>query len=301
MTRQSRPRFTDFRVADGMHRVVAARLILRAALIVALVVLLLGTGMAYRAFAAPEASTTSDAVVTETYSWRLPDGGSASDVTWPQPLVGAGRLVPSECGVTYQVDTYTGTREAIDAVVGDGVLIDAAEDAAVYVGHEFTYGGDCPEVPPNPGPLVDVFVDYSTDCDGVITRATSTYLTPQVWDGARYVPDVDNATSDTVFAVVQPGDVPADAVVFQPSDCPTAQPPATVPPTVTPPAAAPAAIAPAVSADPAQPAVAAPGSVAATHDELAATGVSPAAGVLIAASVIILGAYLVVFGRKARR
>ncbi len=91
-----------------------------------------------------------DPILTETYSWRLPNGGTQSNVTWPQPLVGVGVLTPSECAVTYQVDTYRGTRTQIDSVVSDGVLLNSGEDSSIYVSHEWTYGGDCPVVVPDP-------------------------------------------------------------------------------------------------------------------------------------------------------
>lgn len=97
--------------------------------------------------AVPEVPT-----VTETYSWvtTLADGVTtpvnASSVTWPQTLAGQGDLVPA-CDVWYQVDTYTGTRAEIDAVVGDGVLTgNPPEDSGIVTDWKFTYGGDCPAV-----------------------------------------------------------------------------------------------------------------------------------------------------------
>lgn len=93
--------------------------------------------------------------VTEVYTWELPNGGTPENVTWPQTLVGKGDLTPEKCDVTYQVDTYVGTREEIDAVVLDGILTGPAEDGGIVTEWHYNSGPICevtPPVEPTPTP-----------------------------------------------------------------------------------------------------------------------------------------------------
>jgi len=116
--------------------------------------------------------------VTETYTWRLPVGGM-----WPQTLVGAGTLTPP-CDVTYQVDTYKGTREAIDAIVKDGKLV-AGEDSRVVQSWKYLKGDKCPPTPPvKPADKVVVseWTNGTWPCDAKTVVQTRTITTtPYVW------------------------------------------------------------------------------------------------------------------------
>lgn len=127
----------------------------------------------------------TDPVVTETYSWRLPNGGTQQNVTWPQSLVGKGIITPTECGVTYQVDTYRGTRAQIDAVVSDGVLVSPAEDSPIYVSHQWTYGGVCPPEP-----------QERTRVEAAQWQADTMNCTENVWTRTRDVFTITERSAD---------------------------------------------------------------------------------------------------------
>lgn len=137
--------------------------------------------------------------VVETYSWytSLKDGVTepvnADSVTWPQTLAGQGEIAP-KCGEVIQVDTYTGTRAEIDAVVGDGILDGLPpEDSGIVTGWYFLVGEACPVVTPDPTPVVtpeptpvvtpatpDVPVKVQTDGGELAATTTQDYTVPGV-------------------------------------------------------------------------------------------------------------------------
>ena len=93
----------------------------------------------------------SPATYCEWYTWDTgsytPNATGASDVHWPQTLVGAGKIAPTTCGLTYQQDLYGGTRAQIDAVIGDGVLTgNPPEDSAIVKDWHFASSDKCPEI-----------------------------------------------------------------------------------------------------------------------------------------------------------
>lgn len=96
------------------------------------------------------------ATYCEWYTWDpgtwAPGASNANDVGWPQALVGAGKLVPTACETTYQQDLYGGTREQIDAVVGDGVLAKLGpnlyEDSSIVKAWHFVSTAKCPPLVP---------------------------------------------------------------------------------------------------------------------------------------------------------
>lgn len=65
---------------------------------------------------------------TKTIEWILPNGGTASNVTWPQPIASKANLALVPCGttVTLQVDVYPYTtkedKKRTDALSADGIL-----------------------------------------------------------------------------------------------------------------------------------------------------------------------------------
>lgn len=91
--------------------------------------------------------------------WAMPDGGTADAVTWPQTYDSTPETL--DCGVTYQVDTYTPDEAAI--FTADGILTQGedygSETQTGAISWRFEYGGDCVEVPP--------VVDVCTNIDGV--------------------------------------------------------------------------------------------------------------------------------------
>lgn len=93
-----------------------------------------------------------------TYLTANPQG--ADDVSWPQTILGAGKLV-SECGTQVQQDYWAGTREQINAILADGQLTrpdGTPEDSQVVRDWEFADGGDCPPVVEEPPALPPVVV-----------------------------------------------------------------------------------------------------------------------------------------------
>ena len=98
------------------------------------------------AVALPAQATESETV--EVF-WALPDGGTETNVTWPQTYLSDPTVLA--CGVTYQVDTYLASEAAL--FTADGVLElgeDYGSDAQTgAISWRFVYGGDCAsEEPP---------------------------------------------------------------------------------------------------------------------------------------------------------
>jgi hypothetical protein len=100
------------------------------------------------------------------YTWKLPNGGTQQNITWPQTLVGKGQIASPPCGVTYQIDSYAGNQSLIDAIVADRLLTithGTPEDSAVVKSWHFAYGGVCvPNIP-------EVKTTYGTWQDGQFT------------------------------------------------------------------------------------------------------------------------------------
>lgn len=117
-----------------------------AGLIAALVI----TGSAF--IAAPASATEPLVPETKTIKWVLSEGGTADNVTWPQPIFDETEIL---CGttVTLQVDTYPyGTdkeKARTDALSADGVLT-YGEDHGWVISWVFeTYTApDCVVEPP---------------------------------------------------------------------------------------------------------------------------------------------------------
>ena len=93
----------------------------------------------------------SPATYCEWYTWDTgsytPNATGASDVHWPQTLVGAGKIAPTTCGLTYQQDLYGGTRAADRrrdrrrSPYGD-----PPEDSAIVKDWHFASSDKCPEI-----------------------------------------------------------------------------------------------------------------------------------------------------------
>jgi hypothetical protein len=113
------------------------------------------------AAAQDEQEQADEPIVTEWHTWKsptyAPDAKNANDVGWPQSYVGAGQIAPTDCSTTYQQDRYVGTREQIDAVIGDHVLDGLPpEDGQIEQGWTFVSTEPCAEVvtpTPEPTPL----------------------------------------------------------------------------------------------------------------------------------------------------
>ncbi len=101
------------------------------------------------AVAPTNGSPAVPAILCEWYTWDVhgyfPSASVGEDVNWPQDLVGQGQISPQQCGVTYQQDLYRGTRDEIDAVVGDGLLTYSgqAEDHALVQSWHFVSSDAC--------------------------------------------------------------------------------------------------------------------------------------------------------------
>lgn len=98
-----------------------------------------------------------EAVYCEWYTWDTndwtPDGTDASSVNWPQTLVGAGQIAPTECETTYQQDLYEGTRAEIDAII-DGDELTYGEDFGAVKAWVVVSTDECVEESPTPEPSV---------------------------------------------------------------------------------------------------------------------------------------------------
>jgi len=138
----------------------------------------LGAGSAQ---AAP-APASGDQRTVEVF-WSMPSyEGGAEDVptaetaTWPQLHSPAGAV---ECGVWYQVDTYT--KAEAKRFTRDGIL-EHGEDHGAAISWRFVYGGDCdPEPPVLPEPE---FRTTSTEAPPSCEHATVTITTVNETRGA---------------------------------------------------------------------------------------------------------------------
>ncbi|WP_354567682.1 hypothetical protein [Glaciihabitans sp. UYNi722] len=84
--------------------------------------------------------------------WTLPNGGTADNVTWPQPAITEATQV---CGTVSQVDTYP-SQAALDALRADGflTLVDGhPEDSGVVISWRFVTAPEC-GIPPVDPPVV---------------------------------------------------------------------------------------------------------------------------------------------------
>lgn len=111
--------------------------------------------------AVPTVAQATEAPPTTEMGWVLPDGGTADNVTWPQPVYDPNALACEEV-VTVQWDTYPyGTdeeRARTDALDDDGIL-SYGEDHGWAMEWRFTVetGPACePEPTPTPTPPVVV-------------------------------------------------------------------------------------------------------------------------------------------------
>lgn len=137
----------------------------------------LGAPTAAQATEAPEEGEVSE---TKTMSWVLPNGGTAENVTWPQPLyVGQ---VP-ECGTSFtlQIDTYRYSTEEerakVESYDDDGVLV-YGEDWDTIVPNSWRFevktGAACVVVPDKPQAVTAAASSESADCELKIITTTAT-------------------------------------------------------------------------------------------------------------------------------
>lgn len=146
----------------------------------------LGAAPAAAAPSEPSSSTSPDGDRTVEVRWAMPAGGTPDNVTWPQ--LHLTDPAAAQCGVWYQVDTYTpadAERFTRDGVLGSG------EDHGHAIAWRFVYGGDCaPDPGPQPDPVVDVAVVGAPSCEEptvtpVETTTTMEYSLPE--DGTEWV------------------------------------------------------------------------------------------------------------------
>lgn len=213
-----------------------------------------------------------------TYLNANPQG--ADDVSWPQTIIGAGKLAP-ECGTQVQQDYWAGTREQINAILADGQLTrpgGTPEDSQVVRDWEFADGGECPPVvpeKPTPRPWSDQRDDFTCD---IVTeyRAEGYYdwtLVANTW--------VENADPTVTTSTTTPRATTLEERLGRNCDQPpTEEPPVVVPP-VEPPVVTPTPVPPV----------------------LAETGASPATGLfgLAGALAIALGVLFATFGAVHRK
>jgi len=259
---------------------------------------------------AEDHETQGDDTVTETYSWLMPDGLDANgQATWPQSLVGLGDR-PAPCGVTYQVDTYTGTRAEIDSVVSDGVLTGSAEDGFLLRGKSWHFNTGAPCVVKVPFPTEPTITDPCGPGNAVWNKPADTDTV--VWvitDDGRLIGEVVAANhtwpnGSTVNSWGNAAETNTVACPLPPVVTPPVTPPA--PPVVAPPAppAQPVAVAPVPVVAPVavvQAPVQRKAPVAVAKPQLAETGAASGALALLGGALALSGVCLVAVGRKLRR
>lgn len=153
--------------------------------------------------------------------WLMPEGGSPSNVTWPQTLAPDGAI---PCGRYGQADTYL--RSEAERFTADGMLYlgeDYGNDTQRgAISWHFPYGGDCP--PPQPEDGISQTISLPTyDCEArIVSVLTTTSTTPFIWDGKEWVPGETTTTDHTDYR---------DATA---EECPVVVPPIDEPPVVTP-------------------------------------------------------------------
>lgn len=83
-------------------------------------------------------------------TWKAPNyvpvDPTLARVGLPQTFVGFGKIHPTDCGVTYQKDHYSGSREAIEAVLADGQLggtVAHPEDEAIVTYWKYSSSEPC--------------------------------------------------------------------------------------------------------------------------------------------------------------
>ncbi len=124
--------------------------------------------------------------VTKDLAWVLPNGGTATNVTWPQPVYDPAAPVACDTTITIQHDTNrysTGEEVAsVDAQDDDGVLTQG-EDYGTVVSWWFTTvtGPTCP--PAEPEPTAIVLLPITSTCDS--------YTVPEQPTGGKYAVDAD--------------------------------------------------------------------------------------------------------------
>ena len=124
-------------------------------------------------------AVTCDEDVTEWHTWAVPppyvdlNPENSDDVNWPQTYVGPGKIAPTDCGLLYQQDKYTGTRDEIDAVLEDGSLTQG-EDFHLTVEWKFVWGPECEEpVVVEPSVEANAYSGTCIDDNGGFTYAVT--------------------------------------------------------------------------------------------------------------------------------
>lgn len=135
---------------------------------------------------------------TKTLKWILPNGGTSSNVTWPQPVASDANLALIPCGttVTIQVDTYPYTtaedKARTDALAADGILAQGEDYGWAQSWYFEKYSA--PQCPPNA-----LYLSSTQQCGSadITLRNVSPWIYPTSVkvDGVHsYGPTVDNRT-----------------------------------------------------------------------------------------------------------
>ena len=165
-------------------------------------------------------------ILTEWYTWATgswaPDAQDADDVNWPQTLVGPGQIAPTDCETTYQQDKYVGTREAIDAVIDDGILtnIGQPEDHLIVQDWVFVSTDECPPEQPDDIVVVGEWQDGEYQCGATevaTTRETSTttYMFVEDDEQGSWVAQTPVITIETSSRELTPEEQEANVCPFE--------------------------------------------------------------------------------------
>lgn len=107
-----------------------------------------------------------------TARWILPNGGTASNVTWPQAIANQANLDAILCGetVTIQVDDYPyGTAAEKARTDALGPVLEQGEDYGWAFNWRFeTFTSE--DCAPNPGPLVEYDEGVALDCEADVVE-----------------------------------------------------------------------------------------------------------------------------------
>jgi hypothetical protein len=109
----------------------------------------------------PSVATASVPTATKTLRWILPNGGTAKNVTWPQPVYNKANVALLPCSTVFTVQVDSGPygtkaeKALADSFDDDGILTNGEDHGWVTSWDFETYTSPtCPKVPVTPGQIV---------------------------------------------------------------------------------------------------------------------------------------------------
>lgn len=209
-----------------------------------LAVILLVTVLGF--IAMPSAFATQD-YSPGWYTWEITNGVTSdhptndSQVTYPQKLIGAGKIAPP-CGVWYQQDDYSKAKaKDIEKVLKDGVLT-KGEDYGIIQGGSWhiVFGGKCEPTPTPTATETEPSESPTATPTPSVTPSETPTSTPTPSETATESPSPTPTATPSVTDTPKPTPTPSEtgSVVPTPSssgsDTPSATPSATETPTTSP-------------------------------------------------------------------